>query len=101
MPTVLAELNALYTHPDLPQTDYTSPAAFRFWLAHSAQMPLLATIAQIALVSPMVTTAVENTFGILGAFLYFCGHTIFLRRHTRPPANVAHVAAGVGDATRR
>jgi hypothetical protein len=64
---VLSELNALYAHTDRPQTDYSSPAALHFWITYGAQMPLLAIIAQLALVTPMVTTVVENGFGVLGA----------------------------------
>ena len=65
-PRVLNELLMLYT---LSMDDCTSPAALHFWLANGERMPLLAIIARIALVTPVVTTVVERTFGILGRFL--------------------------------
>jgi hypothetical protein len=65
-PHVLDELHTLDAHPDLPKGDYSSPALLRFWLSNGASMPLLAIIAQIGLVTPIVTTVVENTFGVLG-----------------------------------
>lgn len=96
------ELQTLYTHADLPKDDFSSPAAFRFWLANGDQMPLLATIAQMALVTPLVTTVIERTFGVLGVslFLDFRINTTICRCHERQRPYVAHVVAGSVDASR-
>jgi hypothetical protein len=77
MPAVFAELQWLYEHAHCLQADYSSPATFKFWHTHSTRLPLLSIIAQAALVTPIVTTVVENVFGLLGALLLFsfvCAH---------------------------
>lgn len=101
MPDILNELQSLYTHIDLPRDDCSSSAAYRFWVANGDKMPLLAIIAQIGLVTPIVTTVVENCFGILGASLsFFINVVTIFRRHAGQCTHGEHLVTDFIDAPR-
>lgn len=69
-------VQSLHSHKDRPN-DYSSTAAFHFWCRNGEQMPLLTVVAQMALVTPIVTTVLENTFGLLGlCSVHSCQHTL-------------------------